>query len=83
MYDEKWNTKGSIALAEGLLYCYEERGGNVALVKPTPEKFDIISTFKIEDGTGPHWAHPYIADKKLLIRHGEVVMVFDIADKKG
>ena len=83
MYEEKWNTKGSIALAEGLLYCYEERGGNVALVNPTPEKFDIISTFKIEYGTGPHWAHPYIADKKLLIRHGEVVMVFDIADKKG
>ena len=83
MYEEKWNTKGSIALAEGLLYCYEERGGNIALVNPTPEKYDIISTFKIEYGSGPHWAHPYIADKKLLIRHGEVVMVFDIADKKG
>ena len=83
MYDEKWNTKGSIALADGMLYCYEERGGNVALVKPTPKKFDIISTFKIEYGSGPHWAHPYITDKKLLIRHGEVVMVFDIEDKKG
>ena len=82
MYDEKWNTKGSIALADGMMYCYEERGGNVALVKPTPKEFDIISTFKIGYGSGPHWAHPYIADKKLLIRHGEVVMVFDIEDKK-
>jgi len=81
MYEEKWHTKGSIAFADGLLYCYEERGGNVALVNPTPEKFDVISSFKIDDGAGPHWAHPYIADKKLLIRHGQVVMVFDIEDK--
>jgi outer membrane protein assembly factor BamB len=83
MYEEKWNTKGSVAYADGLLYCYEERGGNVALVKPTPKKFDIVSSFKIEYGSGPHWAHPYIAEKKLLIRHGEVLMVFDIGDKQG
>jgi len=50
----------------------------VALVKPNPEKFDIISTFKIESGSGPHWAHPYIADGKLLMRHGDVLMVFNI-----
>jgi len=83
MYNEKWHTKGSIVFADGLLYCYEERGGNLALVRPTPKKFDIISSFKITDGTGPHWAHPYLADKKLLIRHGEVLMVFDISDKEG
>jgi len=82
-YEEKWNTKGSILWADGMLYCYEERSGNIALVNPTPEKFDIVSSFKIEFGTGPHWAHPYIKDKKLLIRHGKVLMVFDIEDKKG
>ena len=78
MYEEEWITKGSIVFADGLLYCYEERSGNVALVNPTPDKFDIISSFKIESGTGPHWAHPYIADGKLLIRHGDVLMVFEI-----
>lgn len=81
MYEEKWITKGSIAYADGMLYCYEERSGNVALVNPDPKKFDIVSTFKVEHGSGPHWAHPYIADKKLLIRHGEALMVFDIAEK--
>lgn len=81
MYEEKWITKGSIAFADGLLYCYEERNGNIALVNPTPKKFDMISSFAIDQGSGPHWAHPYIADKKLLIRHGEVLMVFDIEDK--
>lgn len=78
MYEDEWKTKGPIAYADNRLYCWEERTGNIALVNPTPEKFDIVSTFKIEDGSGPHWAHPYIADGKLLLRHGEVLMVFNI-----
>ncbi len=77
-YEQEWNTKGPIVAADGLLYCYEERTGNVALVNPNPEKFDIISTFKIAEGSGPHWGHPYIKDGKLLIRHGDVLMVFNI-----
>ncbi len=78
MYEKKWYTKGSIAYADNKLYCYEERSGNIALVNPTPEKFDIVSTFKIGYGSGPHWAHPYIIDGKMLIRHGDVLMVFNI-----
>jgi outer membrane protein assembly factor BamB len=78
LFEETWNTKGSIIYADGMLYCYEERSGNVALVNPNPQKFEIISTFKITDGSGPHWAHPYIAEDKLLIRHGEVLFVYNI-----
>jgi len=78
MYEEKWKTKGPIAYADGRLYCWEERTGNFALVNATPEKFDVVSSFKVEYGNGPHWAHPYIADGKLLLRHGGVLMVFDI-----
>lgn len=78
MYEDTWKTKGPIAFADGKLYCWEERTGNFALVNPTPEKFDIVSTFKVEYGSGPHWAHPYIADGKLLLRHGAVLMVFNI-----
>ncbi len=78
MYEDEWITKGPIAYADGRLYCYEERSGNLALVNPTPKKFDIVSTFQIKEGTGPHWAHPYIKDGKLIMRHGDVLMVFDI-----
>jgi outer membrane protein assembly factor BamB len=78
MFEQEWITKGSIVSADGMLYCYEERSGNVALVKPNPEKFDVISTFNIQAGSGPHWAHPYIADGKLLMRHGNVLMIFNI-----
>lgn len=78
MYEEKWKTKGPIAYADNRLYCWEERTGNFALVNPTPEKFDIVSSFKVEDGSGPYWAHPYIKEGKLFLRHGEVLLVFNI-----
>ena len=33
-WEEEWFTKGSIISADGMLYLYEEKNGNVALVKP-------------------------------------------------
>ena len=72
--------KGNIIFADGLLYCYGEKG-DVGLVRPTPEKFDVISSFEIEEGSGPHWAHPVIADGRLYVRHGEVMQVYDISPK--
>jgi outer membrane protein assembly factor BamB len=79
MYEEKWNNKGSIIFADGRLYIYEEKQGNVGLVEPTPEGFRLISSFKVEGGSGPYWAHMSIYDKKLFIRHGSVLFVYDIA----
>ena len=32
----------------------------------------------MEEGEGPHWAHPAIYDGKLFIRHGNVLMVYNI-----
>ncbi len=78
IYDTKWHTKGSIISAEGMLYCYEEKDGNVALVKATPEKFDLISSFKVTGGDGPYWAHPVISNHKLYMRHGDVLNIYDI-----
>jgi outer membrane protein assembly factor BamB len=78
MYNTKWGSKGSVISAENLLYCYEEKSGNLALVKPNPEKFEVISSFKVDKGEGPHWAHPAIYDGKLLVRHGETLMIYNI-----
>ncbi len=77
-YEEKWHTKGSIIAADGMLYCYEEKKGNVALVTASPEKFNVVSTFRITQGKGPHWAHPVISDGRLYIRHGDALMAYDI-----
>jgi outer membrane protein assembly factor BamB len=32
----------------------------------------------VNGGTGPHWAHPFISDGKLYLRHGDVLMVYNI-----
>ena len=74
-------SKGNIILAEGLLYCYSENG-EVGLVRPNPQKFDLISSFEISQGSGPHWAHPVISNGQLYVRHGDVLQVYDINRKK-
>ncbi len=81
MYDHKWFGKGSILYADGMLYCYEERQGNIALVKPVPEGFEIVSSFQIKEGTGEHWAHPVICNGCLYIRRGDSLMAYDIKKK--
>lgn len=77
-WEKDWFNKGSIIAAEGLLYCYDEQRGNVALVQPDAGDFKIISTFKVINGDGPHWAHPAIYNKMLFIRHGNVLLVYEI-----
>jgi len=56
----------------------DEKSGFVALLKADPEKFEIISSFKITQGSGPHWAHPAINNGNLFIRHGNALMVYNI-----
>jgi outer membrane protein assembly factor BamB len=79
-YEETWQNKGSIIYSDGMLYCYEEKRGNLALVKPNPEKFDLVSSFKVE-GAGAHWSHPSIFNGNLFIRHLDEITVYDVSKK--
>jgi outer membrane protein assembly factor BamB len=76
MYDQEWNSKGELVYADGMFYVYEEKRGNVALVKPDPSGFKVVSSFQVEKGRGPHWSHPYIFEGKMFLRHGDVLMVY-------
>jgi len=78
MYDEPWTSKGEMVYADGMLYVYEEKRGNVGLVIPDPSGFKVVSSFRIEKGNGPHWSHPYIFDGKMFLRHGDVLMVYSL-----
>lgn len=78
MWITDWNNKGSVIAAEGLLYLYEEKSGNVALVRPSGQKLDIISSFRINKGSGPYWAHPVINKGRLFLRHGDYLAVYSI-----
>jgi outer membrane protein assembly factor BamB len=68
---------GSVIFADGMLYCYSE-DGIVGLVRPSPEKCQVVSTFNVPEGNGPHWAHPVVADGRLYIRHGDALMCYDV-----
>ncbi|MBQ0046689.1 MAG: PQQ-like beta-propeller repeat protein [Prevotellaceae bacterium] len=80
-YEEKWTGgagKGSIISADSKLFIYDERRGFVGLVNPTPEKFDVVSKFRVAKGSGPYWAHMSIDNGILYLRHGEYFAAYKI-----
>mgnify|MGYP006288136705 FL=1 len=79
-WEKEWNNKGGIIYADGMLYLYDEKRGNVAMAKPDPEKLEIVSSFQMNEGEGPHWSHPAIYDGMLFIRHGSVLMIYNIKE---
>ena len=82
MWEQAWMCKGSIISAEGMLYIYEEKNGNVGLLKANPEKFDLVSTFKVTLGNaGPFWAHPVIHNGILYLRRTNALMAYNIKAK--
>ncbi len=77
MYEATGVGTGSATYADGMLYCYGEKG-TMALVRATPKGYELISKFKVTQGGGPHWAHPVISFGRLYIRHGDALMVYSI-----
>ena len=74
--------RGSVTYADGMLYCYG-RKGTLGLAKATPQGYELVSSFKITQGEGPHWAHPVISDGRLYIRHGDTLIAYDIGADAG
>ena len=81
MWIKDWFNKGAVISADGMLYNMEEKTGNVGLVKPGSEKFDLISSFRITKGEGPYWAHLVIDKGRLFVRHGSYLAIFSIKVK--
>lgn len=79
--EQKWESKeiarGVVISAEGVLYCYSDRG-ELALVNPSPDAFMLISKIKVEAGTAQHWAHPVINKGRIFVRHGDALIVYSI-----
>ncbi|MCL2416984.1 MAG: PQQ-binding-like beta-propeller repeat protein [Bacteroidales bacterium] len=65
----------AIISADGMLYVYSHRG-IMALVRPNPDRLEIVSSFEVTLGTGQHWAHPVIHDGVLFIRRGDALMAY-------
>ena len=67
----------NVIFADGLLYCYSEKG-TMNLVKPNPEKYELVSSFKVTLGTNQHWAHPVIHKGVMYLRHGDTLMAYKV-----
>jgi outer membrane protein assembly factor BamB len=82
----RWSSKafgkGSVTYADGMLYCFAEGDGALALVRATPEKFDLVSRFNVPSGgVKEFWAHPVVLDGRLYARHSDVLYCYDVKAK--
>jgi outer membrane protein assembly factor BamB len=78
----KWRhkpmTRSSYACADGLLYRLGE-SGVMALEKPSPESYELISSFTIPSAKKAlALTHPVICGGKLYIRHQHYLYCYDI-----
>jgi outer membrane protein assembly factor BamB len=71
---------GSIIFADGMLYTYAHKNGQVCLVDS--ETFEIKGTFKVDKGTKEHFSHPVIKNGVLYIRHGNTLLAYDVKGTK-
>ena len=77
MYASTAIAKGAVIYADGMLYCYGQRG-ELALVKPDPSGFNIVSQTKVILGSEQHWAHPMIHNGVLYVRHGQALIAYKV-----
>jgi outer membrane protein assembly factor BamB len=78
---ERRAPKGSVALADGRLY-YRTEEGPMLLIEPSPKAYLERGRFEQpERSDKPSWAHPVIANGKLLLRDQDVLLAYDIKAK--
>ena len=77
MYKMDGLSQCNVISADGMLYVYSDKG-TMNLIKPNPDKYELVSSFKVTSGTGEHWAHPVIHQGVLYLRHGDTLMAYKI-----
>jgi outer membrane protein assembly factor BamB len=65
-------------VAGNQLYCYEDGTARVYLFNITEKGFEQVSSFKAAAGTGPSIAHMSISNGLLFLRHGNVLMAYNV-----
>ena len=77
-YMDRGIGKGSLTYADGMLYMYSERR-MVGLVKATPEKYELVSQFRLpSEERAESWAHPVVCGGRLYLRHGNILFAYDV-----
>jgi len=71
--------RGAVIEADQMLYYYNF-SGDLQLVSYREGKMEKVSSFKITRGNKEHFSHPVIHKGVLYLRHGTVLMAFDISE---
>lgn len=75
--------RGSKILAEGKFIVLAERGGMLALVRPSTEKVDEISRCTIPEMHYPSWTAPVLSRGRLYLRCEDALVCLDLKKPKG
>jgi len=88
----KWHTKnepnlnrGATTLADGKLYAFDGDTGELLLINPSPEKFELIAKFeslKPQGNKNNAWSPIVISEGRLIIRDHRQIVCYDLRKKK-
>jgi prepilin-type processing-associated H-X9-DG protein len=78
-----WKAKAPAAGSAAVLYAdghviFRYDRGLLVLVEANPKAFQVKGTFTPLTAEGPAWAHPVIHDKRLYLRHDDLLMCYDL-----
>lgn len=78
---ERWQSQelaqGSLIYADGRMYWLSEQGV-MALVKASPQAFEVAGRFEFARGRRDVWAHPVLLDGRLYLRYHDKLYCYDV-----
>ncbi len=83
MWQDRGPGKGSVAYADGRLYCRNEGNGRVYLVEANSQKY--VEHGRLNQPDRSHqaaWPHPVIANGKLYLRDQDLLLCYDVKAKE-
>jgi outer membrane protein assembly factor BamB len=80
MWDQLSFGRGSLTVADGHLILLGDHG-QLALAKPTPEKYSEISRFQVFDKAVLTWTAPVVSGGRLFVRHENELVALDLKSK--
>ena len=82
LYESRELAQGCLIYGDERLYVLSEKG-IAALVKPSPERFEIVSSFRLASPKSKRpdaWTHPVILDGRLYLRYHDQLHCYDIKE---
>jgi outer membrane protein assembly factor BamB len=86
--EKKWNVgrgpdggSAAVTWVDGYMIFRYQKDGIVALIKASPEKYELIGKFKPAFKEKESWAQPVVANGKLFLREQDQLMIYDVAKK--